>query len=180
VTAQRALKRATENVLGVGRWLVRFPVRLRLAARDLREARETRRESRLAQAPSVRERQAELIRFYDGFENLVEVLCAASQYGPDARQEASYEELRSQMQAEYPRIRRFAAAFLSYDARDAARSQDLHGTGRDAFEALYAAPTLAEFLRSDDGEMIWRIERAREALSRYGEHLRQLLSQERP
>jgi hypothetical protein len=38
---------------------------------------------------------------------------------------------------------------------------------------------LEEFLRSDDGEMIARIERTREALSRYGEHLRQLIAQER-
>ena len=51
---------------------------------------------------------------------------------------------------------------------------DLYGRSTDAFEALYAAPTLQEQLRGDDGSMIGRIMRTREALNRYAEQLRRL------
>jgi hypothetical protein len=44
----------------------------------------------------------------------------------------------------------------------------------DAFEALWSSPTLQELLRSDDGNMISRITRTREALNRYAEQLRQI------
>jgi len=44
----------------------------------------------------------------------------------------------------------------------------------DAFEALVAAFDLQEFFKLDDGNMISRITRTREALNLYGEHLRQL------
>ncbi len=44
----------------------------------------------------------------------------------------------------------------------------------DAFEALVAAFDLQEFLKMDDGNMISRINRTREALNLYGEHLKQL------
>ena len=48
----------------------------------------------------------------------------------------------------------------------------------DAFEALFSAPSLGDFLRGDDGLMISRMERTREALYLYGDHLRQLAAQE--
>lgn len=179
MTKSEAIERATQGIADVGRWFARTPVRWRLALRDLRDARETKVLARAAQAPSLRERQEELIRFYERYEDLVETLCDAAQYGPDARLEARYAEVRLWMQAGYPDLRRFVSAYLRYDPGDAARSQDLHGTGRDAFEALFAANNLDEFLRGDDGRMIERIDRTREALGRYGDHLRQLIAQER-
>jgi hypothetical protein len=177
--AENAIRRAAAGFVGATRWVLRVPVRLKLALRDLQDLRASRHERLLAKAPSPRERQEELIRFYDRYETLVETLCDSAQYGPEGKLETRYEELRTWMQANYPALRRYVAAYLSYDPRDAARSLDLHGSGRDAYEALFAANTLEEFLRSDDGQMIARIERTREALSRYGEHLRQLIAQDR-
>lgn len=179
MTGQDAIRKAARGVIGVGQWLTRVPTRWRLAVRDYQDARSARMERLQSGAPSLLDRQEELIRFYGQYENLVETLCDAAQYGPDTRQEAAYAEQRSWMQSNYPSLRKYVSAYLSYDPRDAARSLDLHSTGRDAFEALFAATTLEEFLRSDDGQMIVRIERTREALSRYGEHLRQLIAKER-
>ena len=179
MTSEHAIRRAARGFVDLGRWVLRVPVRLKLAFRDFQEERNVRWERLQSRTPSLRERQEELIAFYGQYEALVESLCDAAQYGPDFRHEASYSQRRAWMQSNYPPLRRFVAAYLSYDSRDAARSLDLHGDGRDAFEALFAAPTLAGFLESDDGQMIARIERTREALSRYGEHLRQLIAQER-
>jgi hypothetical protein len=179
LTRQDAVRRAARGFVDAGRWVVRFPLRLKLALRDLEDARAVRIERQRSKAPSLRERQDELIRFYDRYEDLVETLCNAAQYGPDSRQETNYGELREWMQANYPPVRRFVSAYLVYDPKDAARAQDLHVMGRDAFEALFAPPTVEEFLKSDDGQMIARIERTREALNRYGEHLRQLIAKDR-
>lgn len=53
-------------------------------------------------------------------------------------------------------------------------SLDHRGEAADAFEALVAAPDLFLFLKHDDGMMISRLERTREALNLYAGHLRQL------
>ena len=179
MTRQDAIRRATKGVSNLGRWIVRIPVRMKLAMRDLEDAKAARKVQAQAHVPTLRERQEELIRFYGRYEELVGALCDCAQYGPNARQESDFAELRAWMQGNYPGLRRYVSAYLRFDPKDAARALDLHSSGRDAFEALFAAPTLEEFLRSDDGEMIARIERTREALSRYGEHLRQLIAQER-
>lgn len=176
---QEAIRRARRRLVDAGRLLFRISNRWTLFVRDVQDAKESRQMAAQSKVPSLAERQEQLIRFYDQYENLVETLCDAAQYGPDARQEGKYDEMRRWMLSHYPPLRCFVAAYLSYDPRDAARNLDLHGTGRDAFEALFAAPTLDDFLRSDDGQMISRIQRTREALSRYGEHLRQLIAQER-
>lgn len=179
MTRQDAIRKATKGVTDLGRWIVRIPVRMRLALRDYEDAKATRLAKSCEHVPTLQERQDELIRFYGRYEELVDALCDCAQYGPNARQEGEYSELRAWMQCNYPSLRRYVSAYLRFDPKDAARALDLHSSGRDAFEALFAAPTLEEFLRSDDGEMIARIERTREALSRYGEHLRQLIAQER-
>ncbi len=177
MTRNEAMERAAQGFADVGRWILRTPIRWRLALLDQRDARAVRAET--ARVPTLRERQEDLILFYDRYETLVETLCDAAQYGPDARHEARYQELRTWMQAAYPALRKFVSAYLRYDPCDAARSLDLHGTGSDAFEALFAASTLEDFLRSDDGKMIERIDRTREALGKYADHLRQLIAQER-
>lgn len=179
MTRQDAIRRATKGVTDLGRWVVRIPIRMKLVLRDYEDAKAARIAKSREHIPTLQERQEELIRFYGRYEDLVSALCDSAQYGPSARQEGEYGELRAWMQSQYPSLRRYVSAYLRFDPKDAARALDLHSSGRDAFEALFAAPTLEEFLRSDDGEMIARIERTREALSRYGEHLRQLIAQER-
>lgn len=151
-----------------------LPNRLRIAVLDRAEARAKAELARSKQFPSVRERKDQVLEFYTQFESLVEVLCDAAQYGPDPHLEARYTPLRQWMLAEYPSIRRHVVAYLDYSPSDAAVGLESQGRGADAFEALFLAPTLAEFLRCDDGMMIARIMRSRKAINLYADHLRQL------
>lgn len=161
---------------GVGGAIGRLKTRAIGAARDVRDAIEARREAAVRATPSVADRQADLIQFYAQYEDLVDTLCSAAQYGPTASLEARYRDGRQAMQSSYPAMRKSVVAFLQYDSADAAHSFELHGRSGDAFEALFAAPTLEEFLRCDDGRMIDRIERTRYALSLYADYLRKLAS----
>jgi hypothetical protein len=88
--------------------------------------------------------------------------------------EQRYAELRGTLHRQYPDIRRFVSAFLEIDLEDSRTPNNLYEKGMDAFEALWSSPTLQELLRSDDGNMISRITRTREALNRYAEQLRQI------
>lgn len=123
---------------------------------------------------SAQERQSELVLFYRYYEELIEVLCDCAQVGPTPKLEAEYQRLRAWVDANYPPIRKYVVAYLRYSTDDAEQGIALWGRSADAFEALVAAEDLQEFLKADDGSMISRITRTREALSLYGEHLRQL------
>jgi len=136
----------------------------RILKKDREEARQ--RQAARKSGPSVQERRDELASFYDRYESLVEVLCDAAQYGPTPRLQKDYSELRGWMLGSYPPLRPFLRAFL----RD---EPDEKG---DAFLALADSESLDTLLREDDGGMISRITRTREALNLYGEHLRQLAS----
>lgn len=139
--------------------------------------RRSRSVSAVAPAEStVRQRQAELASFYSTFEDLVELLCDAAQYGPAPHLDAKYEALRETMQRGYPPIRRYTLAFMRHEVEDTVVSLDRFGHATDAIESLYAAPTLDQQLRADDGLTIQRMIRAREALNQYAEYLRQLPS----
>ena len=127
-------------------------------------------------APTVQERHEELIRFYKRYEDLVETLCDAAQLGPTPKLEAKYGEHRRWMSSNYAPVRRYVVAYLRFTQEDAQVGMQSEGKTLDAFESLYASPNLEEFLRADDGNMISRITRTREALNLYGEHLRQLLA----
>ncbi len=124
--------------------------------------------------PTVEERRHELLKFYAHYEDLVEVICDAAQYGPTPRLEAHYADLRQWMRAGYVSVKPYIMAYLRVAVEDAAACLRMSDSGGDAFEALCAAEDLSEFLREDDGNMIFRITRTREALNLYGEHLRQL------
>ncbi len=167
--AQRIAAAAGRAVSAVG-WVRRFPDRVRAARLDRADRAEAER--RVLAGPSVRERLEDLIKFYNQHDELIGTLCDAAQYGPEPRLEARYAQLRGWMQTNYREMRKYVVAYLQYDPADSAQS--LQESGSDAFESLFAAPTLDEFLRCDDGLMIDRIERTREALSLYGEHLRAL------
>ena len=125
-------------------------------------------------AHAVPERQRALIDYYEQYETLVETLCDAAQYGPTGPLERRYAECRARMQADYPALRPFLISYLEFLPEDAEAGLKLCGRPLDAFEALVAAFDLQEFLKMDDGNMISRINRTREALNGYGEHLRQL------
>jgi hypothetical protein len=154
-------------------WARSLVNRAKIAGKDREEAKERAIAAQLT--PSVQERQQDLIQFYSRYEDLVEVLCDAAQIGPSAKLEAAYAEHKKWMDAHYASIRRYVVAYLRFTSEDAQQSLIHGGRSADAFEALVAAPNLEEFLKNDDGQMISRITRTREALNLYGEHLRQLL-----
>lgn len=145
--------------------------RVRIAAKDRTDAREQARA--LIEGPSVRERQEDLVKFYERYEDLVETLCDTAQYGPTPNLERRYAEQRAYMVANYPRLRPFLVGFLRFD------DAELDRGAVDPFEALVQAENIPEFLRSDDGSMIMRITATREALNLYGEHLRQLAARQK-
>lgn len=133
--------------------------RARIVAKDLSEARERRRVA--AAGPTVADRQAELLAFYDRFERFVETLCDAAQYGPSSRLESAYAEDREWVAEHYAALRTYVDAYLTPEEPD-------------AFDRLLAADDLRSFLAEDDGLVIFRITSTRDALSHYAEHLRQL------
>ena len=124
--------------------------------------------------PTTEERQHDLIAFYSRYEELVELLCDAAQYGPEGKMESKYEDLRGWMQKHYGSVKHYVAAYLDFDPSDAGQNAHFERQSADAFEALFGAPTLGELLRVDDGSMISRIMRTRRALALYGDHLKQL------
>ncbi len=148
--------------------------RSKSAVKDRAEARD--REMAAKIIPTVQERHEELVRFYSRYEDLVETLCDAAQLGANAKLEARYSEHRRWMSSNYAPVRRYAVAYLRFTPEDAQIGLLSDGKAGDAFEALFSSPNLEEFLRIDDGNMISRITRTREALNLYGEHLRQLLA----
>lgn len=149
-------------------WVASVTMRFRAARRDRLQM------ALRSSGPTVAERQDELIRFYERYEELVETIVDAAQYGPTAKLERKYAAHREWMSDAYPPVRPFLISFLLRDAEDQAFGEAVSGRPVDAFEALVAAPDLNELLRVDDGGMISRITRTREALTLYGEHLRQL------
>jgi len=154
----------------------RLALQLKIREKDRDFAREL--ELMRSAQPTIRERQQDLVRFYQNYESLVEVLCDVATVGPTPGLEVAYQSLREWMLRNYPTMRRHVIAYLKYSAEDAQLSLDQRGGSADAFEALFYAPTLREFLGHDDGKMINRINRTREALTRYGHHLRMLASNE--
>lgn len=164
------IKKATVRATSAADWVRSVSLRLRGAVVEMQAAAAPVEPIQ----PTVRQRQEELAAFYTQYETLVETLCDAAQYGPNSPLEAKYAEQRAYMHRSYPEMRKFVVAYLEVAVEDTASTLDLYGHATDAFEALFAAPTLAEQIRADDGHMIGRIMRTREALNRYAENLRRL------
>lgn len=116
----------------------------------------------------------ELDHFRERYEELVEAVCDAAQYGPTPKLERVYGAERNWVRERYPAIRPYVISYLSMEPEDADVGLANGGPPTDAFEALLSANSLDGLLRIDDGCMISRITRTREALVLYGEHLRQL------
>ncbi len=122
------------------------------------------------------ERQQELTAFWERYEDLVEVLCYAAQLGPNEKSDQKYKQFRQSFQPLYQGLKPFLISFLEFSQNDEQAGLKLCGRPLDAFEALVAAIDLQEFFKMDDGNMISRINRTREALRLYDEHLRLLAS----
>jgi hypothetical protein len=120
----------------------------------------------------LEDRQEALAKFNAAYEDFVEVVCDAAQFGISHAFERRYQNSRRDLVDQYATVRIFLSAYLrasGEDSRGAAR-----GIRFDAFDSLLAPASLELFLQSDDGNTISRITRTREALNLYAEHLRQL------
>ncbi len=152
-----------------------LPRRLVLLARD----RRLERLERAAARPRTKERLDEVRRFYDEYEEAVEVLLAAVNLGASDALQARYDALRPALRGDYARLKPYLLAYLRMTVADAEYGLVHFGEPSDAFEALFGHDDLARFVATDDGEMIVRIVRTRDALTRYTDHLR-FLSRSRP
>jgi hypothetical protein len=110
--------------------------------------------------PEMAELRQEFQRFEEDYGALVEVICDSAQYGPGPKLEGRYSALRASLNSVYPRLKTALLLFLRYEEGD----HDLYDRGPDAFESLFAAPTLSVLLKGDDGRMISRMVRTREAV----------------
>lgn len=153
--AESLSNKISNRATTVAEILHRAAIKARLAVRKMEDGR-------TSTVATTAERQADLARFYDRYENLVETLCDAAQYGPTSNLEARYAEHRGWMERAYPSVSPFVTSYV----------RDIEA--EDPFQELVSADSLADFLRTDDGQMIHRITTTREALTLYGEHLRQL------
>ena len=148
-------------------------IRVRASIRDWSE--KTAVSTSRPVGPTVEERREELLEFYERYEQFVETLCDAAQFGSDERLAAAYGRLRDWLSQRYEPLRPFVSAYMPPDTAVTFRLE--RGRAPDATEELFSNKTLEEFLRNDDGGMIQRITCTREALNLYGQHLRQLASQ---
>ncbi len=155
------------GVTGIGRTVLN---RIRIAIKDIRD----REEQDLSLSPQAR--QAHLLEFYEKFEETVEVLVDGAQFGPTPELEKRYASMKAYMAESYPTIRPYVLAYVRLSLEDEEFGLKASGKGCDPFEALTAASDLATFLQFDDGHMIGRIMRTREALTLYSDHLRYLLA----
>jgi hypothetical protein len=117
----------------------------------------------------------DLIEFYDRFERLIDVICAGARYGTQPSLAADYHTLSEDMRRLYPELRTYVLAYLKVDVRDTQFGIGLSGQTTDAFQCLFCAPSLAELIAADDGGLVGRIERTRDALYRFGDHLREVV-----
>ena len=123
---------------------------------------------------SVPQRRNELSGFYDTYENLIETICDAAQYGVTEGLEQNYSQYRNELISTYTPLKPFLLSYLGDATEDVEFGMKVVGRPMDAFEVLVAADNLRAFVKLDDGNMISRLTRTREALTAYSEHLRLL------
>jgi hypothetical protein len=96
------------------------------------------------------------------FEQLAAIITEAMRYGPDARLEARYAELRGWMKSYYPEVSSVAGAFVP--KINWTRGNPLHRYEPDVCESLFERSTLEETLRADDGGLYEQIQIVRSGL----------------
>ena len=152
-----------EKIEATSRFWVRALTSPRLPKVDLGDYWEDPSGTRLA---DVSERQSELKSFQNAYEDMVETLCDAAQYGPTPKLELRYTGYRMAYQSTITPVLLPLRQYLVGESR--------------SFESLCVAETLADFLANDDGLFISRITETREGLKLYQERLRQLHDKLKP
>ncbi|MDW8107327.1 MAG: hypothetical protein RMK45_07605 [Armatimonadota bacterium] len=114
-----------------------------------------------------------LAEYYEQFEQLAELICDAAFAGEGAPFQEKYAQLRRWHLRAYPQLKPYLMAHMNLDPSDAEFGLRVVGKPTDAVEALFVAETIDQILRYDEGNLIGRLERARSALYRYGDYLRE-------
>jgi hypothetical protein len=96
--------------------------------------------------------------------------------GEGAPFQQQYAEVRRWLQRAYPHLKPYLTAHMNCDPSDAEFGRRVAGKPTDAMEALFIAETLDEVIRNDQGDLIGRLERARSALYRYSDYLREVIA----
>ena len=123
----------------------------------------------------IEEQRALLAEYYERFEHLAELICDAAFAGEGAPFQQQYAQTRAWLLRAYPQLKPYLTAHLNCDLSDAEFGQRVAGRATDAMEALFIAETLDEVIRHDQGDLIGRLERARSALYRYSDYLREVI-----
>jgi hypothetical protein len=124
----------------------------------------------------IEEQRALLAEYYEQFERLAELICDAAFAGEGAPFQQQYAEVRRWLQRAYPHLKPYLTAHMNCDPSDAEFGRRVAGKPTDAIEALFIAETLDEVIRNDQGDLIGRLERARSALYRYSDYLREVIA----
>jgi hypothetical protein len=119
--------------------------------------------------------QGKLISFDLRFRDLVELMASAQRYGVTNGGNAQYLSLKRQVSTQYKELRPFLLAFIRFDIEDERMGLRTIGVGTDAFEAIWVAASLDDFVISDDVFFRDRVARAKLAIRDYTEHLHCLL-----
>ena len=122
----------------------------------------------------VEDRRKAWAAFERNFEALAALIGEAQFYGPMPNLERRYRDLTRGLVRQYGPLRPYMACYLLSLAEDHEWGMGQAGYSTDAFEALVVAPSLSGLLEEDPGRLAARICRVREAIARYGDHLRWL------
>lgn len=153
--------------------LLRIPSRLRHVWAAARAGQREAERMRITSADRLERARA----FYGVYEELIESLLAATNFGPADATQRQYAAAAEEMRGRYSALKPYLIAYLRMTKADATYGLGNAGRPLDAFEILYSHERVADLLASDDGEMINRIQRTREALTLYTEHLRTLVGE---
>lgn len=119
-------------------------------------------------------RKSELAIFSHQYEQLVELLLGAAQFGTDDLKENLYRNLKSYLGEAYPKIRPSILAFLKFSVTDAETCLRMGAGFGDAFQALWAGETLAQVIEEDGGDLADRLYRTSLAVEHYSKFLERL------
>jgi len=112
---------------------------------------------------TVHDRREALAQFHLIYEDLVEVICDAGNYGPTSALSSRYTELVEEYRVAYPGVQAYLEHFL-----------DTNVALRQPFMRLSVRPTLAELIETDTGALIPDILATRRAIVAYQQHLAQV------
>lgn len=164
---------------------IRLRLGLNLAARRTRRALEERRRDlraafsnptpatpedaylNLRWREDLKRERAAFDLFYDRYDALIGLLCAAAQEGITPEREAGYQKHRAWFCARYPSLKRKVHLYLSDDPSDAGSPSRFGRRSHDAFEALFSPVSIAALLAADDGDLIGRLMRTQSALGEW-------------